>query len=248
MFDKKLIGKSAAMVAFVGLATSGTVSADFGVGAKNLLKYDCLDATDTAVACGSGDGIGEVALPKFINDPVNDKFTFRFALRNSGGSVVHYTGAKTTSYPASPCTSAEPDTIYKEDEEVLFKGNPTRYRAHALIELITSCWETGYTEYKEAVKTVFYSANVIENSGAKMLAWDGEEPVDVTFVDQYGGAGGDTLGTPDGFNEVTIWTTDDNGKLIARTYGFKPSFPNWLDREDFTAVKDVTDNPTNPSP
>jgi len=247
MVEKKIVGKSVACVmALLGLAASSTVLADFGVNASSLMKSDCLDATDTAVSCGSGDGIGEIVFPKFINDPQNDKFWFRFALRHVGSDTnIHFTDARSTSYPASPCTSAEPGTIYKEDDDVMFKGNASRYRSHAFISLMTSCWESGYTDYKEAYKTVFYSANVIENSGAAMLAFDNEEPVDVTFADQYGGAAGDELGNPDGFNEVTIWTTNDAGKLIGRTFGFKPSFPKWLDRTDFTVIREVTSNPTN---
>jgi len=235
---------------FAGMLAPSAVLADFGVNADSLKKFDCLDASETPVACGTGagDGIGEYVIPRIIEMPQENWFAIRFFLREVGQyDMVHGTQPLGTNYPAVPCSSPEADTVYKESDDILFRGNPTRKRVHALAILLTSCWESGYTEYKEAEKVVFYSANVIDNSGAAILTWDNEEAVDLMFADNYGGTSGKELGNPDGNNEVTIFTIDENGNGKFRTFGFVPTFPTWIRTESPLVVDQRSDNPTNPS-
>lgn len=129
---------------------------------------------------------GAVFVPLFTNidtdlDGYPDKMTVRYNVYTAGTTTKSLaTKPRTVAYPPVPCTSP---VSGDRDFDTRFAGAASTSRRHIILDLYTTCVESGTGEPKEAHRAVLYSANVVSSGASWMKYWNGWSVVGATRVD-----------------------------------------------------------------
>ena len=118
---------------------------------------------------------GDVFVPLFVNvdkdlDGYPDILKMRYNVYTAGTTTrTLATRTRTVAYPAVPCAS--PVSLDRGFDERLagLSGKPRR---HIILDMYTSCVESGSGTEKEAHRAVLYSGNVTSGGGSWVKSWN----------------------------------------------------------------------------
>ena len=129
---------------------------------------------------------GDVFIPLLIDidkdlDGYPDIMKMRYNVFTAGTSTrTLATRTRGSAYPAVPCSSP---ASMDRDYDVRLAGSSGKPRRHIILDMSTSCVESGSGTEKEAHRAVLYSANVTSGGGSWIKSWNGWAVVGSTGVD-----------------------------------------------------------------
>lgn len=213
-----------------------------------------------------------LVMPLFTNTDTDmdgnpDKLSMRFKVYTAGStSRLVSTKPRTTAYPAAPCTSATSKT---SEYSKRYAGLDGKARRFMILDMVTTCTESGSGEEKAAHRAVLYSANTGTGAswiktwnswgvkGAGSVDWDSDGTQEVQLF-LYKGNSGRMLfvrmsdGTVEADNTYKIASSTSSGSSgLTLTSADEPGIgpcPNQTQLTDttkFAALKTALTNNSN---